>query len=128
MPAGEYMIAKPDAHPNRAEEAMSMANGEKPNVRGSEGKASVEAQTERPSVAAGETPAEETRYSEAEAELAKQLTEGPIDGEAPEQEAVARLSPRWEIRIQSELDPVAEETAQYRKLAKEVDDRYDKRR
>lgn len=74
-----------------------------------------------------EAKREAADVSEAEAELAKRLTEGPLEGEAPEQEAVARLSPRWEVRIQSESDPVAEETAQYRKLAKEVDDRYDKR-
>ncbi|MBB6731274.1 hypothetical protein H7C18_10180 [Cohnella sp. CBP 2801] len=73
------------------------------------------------------TSADEGSFSEAEAELAKRLTEGPMDGEAPEQEAVARLSPRWEVRIQSERDPVAEETTKYRKLAKEVDDRYDDR-
>ncbi|MCC3376401.1 hypothetical protein LKX83_25325 [Cohnella sp. REN36] len=61
----------------------------------------------------------------AEAELARALNEG-VDAEArdPAEEAVDRLRPRWEIRIQTERDPVAEETAAYRKMAKEVDDRY----
>jgi len=66
--------------------------------------------------------------SEAEAELARRLTEGPMAGDDPEEQAVARLSPRWEVRIQSEYDPVAEETAMYRKLAKEVDGRYDRKK
>ena len=73
------------------------------------------------------TSADEGSFSEAEAELAKRLTEGPMDAEAPEQEAVARLAPRWEVRIQTEHDPVAEETTKYRKLAKEVDEQYDGR-
>nr|WP_271752124.1 hypothetical protein [Cohnella sp. JJ-181] len=61
----------------------------------------------------------------AEAELVRQLTEGEPAAGDPNEEALARLSPRWEIRIQTERDPVAEETAAYRKLAKEVDGRYD---
>ncbi|MDG0792515.1 hypothetical protein OMP38_17770 [Cohnella ginsengisoli] len=65
--------------------------------------------------------------SGAEAELVRQLTEGePATGD-PNEEALARLSPRWEIRIQTERDPVAEETEAYRKLAKEADGRYDDR-
>ncbi|MDG0810133.1 hypothetical protein OMP40_12825 [Cohnella rhizosphaerae] len=55
------------------------------------------------------------------------MTEGePATGD-PNEEALARLSPRWEIRIQTERDPVAEETAAYRKLAQEADGRYDAR-
>lgn len=57
--------------------------------------------------------------------LAEQLMEGGQSGTDPKEEAVRRLPPRWEIRIQTEYDPVAEETAQYRKIAKEVDGRYD---
>ncbi|MEK0312739.1 hypothetical protein [Cohnella sp. 56] len=64
----------------------------------------------------------------AEAELVRQLTEGEPEAGDPNEEALARLSPRWEIRIQTERDPVAEETAAYRKLAKEVDGRYDGQR
>ncbi|MDI4648241.1 hypothetical protein KB449_25040 [Cohnella sp. F6_2S_P_1] len=65
--------------------------------------------------------------SGAEAELVRQLTEGKPAAGDPNEEALSRLSPRWEIRIQTERDPVAEETAAYRKLAKEADGRYDDR-
>lgn len=76
---------------------------------------------------AAETSADEGPFahsSAAEAELARHL-EGPIETGDPREEAVARLSPRWEIRVQAEFDPVAEETALYRKMAKEADGRYD---
>ncbi|MBW5445659.1 hypothetical protein GE107_06220 [Cohnella sp. CFH 77786] len=71
----------------------------------------------------------ERRDKEGEAErlLAERLTEGGPDRTDPEAEAVRKLPPRWEIRIQSERDPVAEETKLYRSMAKEVDDRYDGR-
>lgn len=61
--------------------------------------------------------------------LAEQLME-----RAPQQqadlaaEAVRKLPPKWEIRIQTTHDPVAEETRIYRQMAKEADDRYDRRR
>ncbi|WP_240489117.1 hypothetical protein [Cohnella thermotolerans] len=74
--------------------------------------------------AAGEEEAPFAHTSAAEAELARYLAEGPFESEDPAEEAVAKLSPRWEIRVQSTFDPVAEETARYRKMAKEVDDRY----
>ncbi len=59
--------------------------------------------------------------------LAEQLTGGPLE-EDPDRERKLRdrISPRYEIRIQTELDPIVEETKQYRKLAKEIDDRYDR--
>lgn len=41
-------------------------------------------------------------------------------------EALQKLPPRYEIRIQTQHDPVAEETKRYREIAREVDDRYDK--
>jgi len=64
---------------------------------------------------------------EAERLLAEQLTEGELEGRGnPAEEAVRRLPPRWEIRIQAEYDPVAEETARYREMAREVDGRYDR--
>lgn len=64
---------------------------------------------------------------EAERLLAERLTEGELEGSGkPEEEAVKRLPPRWEIRIQAEYDPVAEETARYREIAREVDGRYDR--
>ncbi|WP_276356657.1 hypothetical protein [Cohnella caldifontis] len=64
---------------------------------------------------------------EAERLLAERLTEGEPISSNPQEEAVRRLPPRWEIRIQTERDPVAEETAKYRTMAKEVDGRYDDR-
>lgn len=63
---------------------------------------------------------------EAEELLVQRLTEGDPDVAAPEEMAVRELPPRWEIRIQTERDPVAEETKLYRSMAREVDDRYDK--
>ena len=63
---------------------------------------------------------------DAEQLLARSLTEGDPDVMDAQEAAVKRLSPRWEIRIQSERDPIAEETAAYREIAKEVDNRYDK--
>lgn len=68
----------------------------------------------------------ENKAREAEELLAERLTEGKQDVDAPEIEAVRRLTPRWEIRVQAERDPVAEETKLYRTLANEVDGRYDK--
>ncbi|THF78726.1 hypothetical protein [Cohnella fermenti] len=67
---------------------------------------------------------EERAASEAELELARRLTEGDMEARDAEEEAVEKLPPKWEVRIQSERDPVAEETALYRKMAKEVDGRY----
>jgi hypothetical protein len=66
-------------------------------------------------------------HNEAEELLVKRLTEEKTDispAEASE-EAVKRLLPRWEIRIQAEWDPVVEETKAYRAIASEVDGRYD---
>jgi len=65
---------------------------------------------------------------EAEELLARKLTEetdGDAAGESPEEAAARKLAPRWEIRIQAQLDPVVEETKAYRAMAREVDGRYD---
>lgn len=62
--------------------------------------------------------------SEAERELARRLMGAETEERDPAEEAVAKLPPRWEVRIQTTWDPVAEETALYRKMAKEVDGRY----
>ncbi len=71
--------------------------------------------------------AKELEHNEAEELLAKRLTEKkPEDSiEDAEVQAVKRLPPRWEIRIQAERDPVVEETKAYRAIAREVDGRYD---
>jgi len=63
---------------------------------------------------------------EAEELLARKLAEEPADAgeEEASAKAVKRLAPRWEIRVQAQLDPVVEETKAYRAMAREVDDRY----
>ncbi|KIL37402.1 hypothetical protein SD71_01710 [Cohnella kolymensis] len=64
--------------------------------------------------------------TEAEELLIQRLTEGDPESSDPAEAAVRALPPRWEIRIQTEYDPVAEETKLYRSMAREVDDRYGK--
>lgn len=73
-----------------------------------------------------EEPAIEEAASEAERELARRLMGAESEERDPAEEAVAKLPPRWVVRIQTNRDPIAEETALYRKMAKEVDDRYGK--
>ncbi|MNI31469.1 hypothetical protein D3C73_853550 [compost metagenome] len=66
-----------------------------------------------------------------EKELEKELSEILSDGELNISEEERRqkerklLSNRYEIRVQTQLDPIVEETRAYRSIAKEVDDRYD---
>jgi hypothetical protein len=64
-------------------------------------------------------------HNEAEELLVRRLSEGQLEDNSPEVKAVKALPPRWEIRIQTERDPIAEETKVYRAIAREVDDRYD---
>lgn len=78
-------------------------------------------------------PSAEKLNAEAQQQVERLLAEQLIGGDAqqtadPAAEAVRRLPPKWEIRIQTTYDPVAEETRIYRQMAKEVDDRYDRRR
>ncbi|MBP1991860.1 hypothetical protein [Paenibacillus eucommiae] len=61
---------------------------------------------------------------ELEEQLAKKLTAGEIENQDAEEAAVKRLPIKTEIRIQAQIDPVVEETKQYRKMAEEVDKRY----
>ncbi|AEI41465.1 hypothetical protein [Paenibacillus mucilaginosus] len=63
---------------------------------------------------------------EVELELAQKLFNGEFKKEDKDEAARRKLPVKTEIRVQSDVDPVAEETKQYRKMAKEVDDRYDK--
>jgi hypothetical protein len=60
-----------------------------------------------------------------EHKVSEALTEGDMNAAQPESEAPRRLSPRYEIRQSTELDPIVEETRKIRSMAKEVDDRYD---
>lgn len=64
-----------------------------------------------------------------ERELSDMLTDG-ADGEYRSEEdrrkeEQRRISPKYEIRIQTSLDPIVEETRTYRGMAKEIDGRYD---
>lgn len=61
-----------------------------------------------------------------EEELAHTLQEGELKQVNTQEAARRRLPRKTEIRIQAETDPVVEETKQYRQMAEEVDDRYDK--
>lgn len=61
-----------------------------------------------------------------ERKLSELLEDGemePVDRQAKE---LRQISPKYEIRIQTTLDPIVEETLRYRKIAYELDDRYDK--
>ncbi|EXX87858.1 hypothetical protein BG53_13405 [Paenibacillus darwinianus] len=61
-----------------------------------------------------------------EKELADRLTDGPLEAGDKERIVRARLSPKYEIRIQTTYDPIGEETKLYRSMAKELDGRYDR--
>ncbi len=60
-------------------------------------------------------------------ELERQLSELLTEGEIRENEAKKRerLSPKYEVRVQTQMDPIVEETRKYRKMARELDNRYD---
>ncbi|TKJ84049.1 hypothetical protein PaeCFBP13512_22015 [Paenibacillus sp. CFBP13512] len=62
---------------------------------------------------------------ELERELTERLTEGFMQEEDREVRERRMIPSKYEIRIQTTLDPIAEETMQYRKMAKEIDGRYD---
>jgi 23S rRNA A2030 N6-methylase RlmJ len=61
---------------------------------------------------------------EMEEELVQKLTEGEMEKENADEAARKRLPIKTEIRIQAQIDPVVEETKQFRQMAEEVDDRY----
>lgn len=73
-----------------------------------------------------ERQSKDSPQSEWERELADRLTEGDMERANPSEAARKMLSPKYEIRIQAELDPVVEEILRYRQIAREVDGRYDK--
>ncbi|MGZ7443406.1 hypothetical protein [Paenibacillus sp. TH7-28] len=65
-------------------------------------------------------------HKELERELSEMLTEGEYGSEEERRkEERRRLSPKYEIRVQTTLDPIVEETLAYRKMGKELDGRYD---
>jgi hypothetical protein len=63
---------------------------------------------------------------ELEAKLSELLTEGELAEVNRQEEGRRRLAPKYEVRIQTTLDPVEQETLKYRTMAKEIDGRYDK--
>ncbi|WP_440116136.1 hypothetical protein [Paenibacillus sp. QZ-Y1] len=64
---------------------------------------------------------------ELERRLSDMLTEGDMEesGDADQRERQL-IPPKYEVRIQTERDPIVEETLKYRDMAREVDDRYDR--
>ncbi len=71
--------------------------------------------------AQGRKPGQE----ELEEQLTELLTEGELKDEDRERKEREQISPRYEIRIQTTLDPIVEETRLYRTMAQEIDGRYD---
>lgn len=61
-----------------------------------------------------------------EQQLSELLTEGEMETGDPKAKGRQQMSPKYEVRIQTTYDPVAEETKIYRRMAKEVDRRYDR--
>ncbi|WP_458120200.1 hypothetical protein [Paenibacillus sp. Z6-24] len=62
---------------------------------------------------------------ELERELSERLTEGQMEEEERDSRERRLIPPKYEVRIQTENDPIVEETRQYRAMAKELDGRYD---
>lgn len=61
-----------------------------------------------------------------ERRLSDLLVEGEMEQQDRQAKELTQISPKYEIRIQTTLDPIVEETLRYRKIAYELDDRYDK--
>jgi hypothetical protein len=61
-----------------------------------------------------------------ERKLSEMLVEGEMEQDDRSAKEIREISPKYEIRIQTTLDPIVEETLRYRKIGHELDDRYDK--
>ncbi|BCG57237.1 hypothetical protein [Paenibacillus sp. URB8-2] len=61
-----------------------------------------------------------------ERRLSEMLTGGELEQNEREARQLRQISPKYEIRIQTSLDPIVEETYRYREMARDLDDRYDK--
>lgn len=61
-----------------------------------------------------------------ERKLSELLEDGAMEQEDRKAKERRQMSAPYEIRIQTTLDPIVEETLRYRKIAAELDDRYDK--
>ncbi|AIQ62315.1 hypothetical protein PSTEL_03445 [Paenibacillus stellifer] len=66
------------------------------------------------------------KKEELERRLSEMLTEGELERSEREERKLRQISPQYEIRIQTSLDPIVEETHRYRMIGQELDDRYDK--
>ncbi|GIO37820.1 hypothetical protein J41TS12_26810 [Paenibacillus antibioticophila] len=63
---------------------------------------------------------------ELERELSEMLSDQVVDSEEERlKKERSRLAPKYEVRIQTQLDPIVEETLKYRSMGKEIDGRYD---
>ncbi|AZK44815.1 hypothetical protein [Paenibacillus lentus] len=61
-----------------------------------------------------------------EKELSEMLSDVEEKSEKERLEETRKSLPhKYEIRVQTELDPIVEETLKYRSMAKEIDGRYD---
>jgi len=67
-----------------------------------------------------------TDNDDLERKLSDMLTEGEMEQGDRKAQELRRISPKYEIRIQTTLDPIVEETRRYRQIGRELDDRYDK--
>jgi hypothetical protein len=61
-----------------------------------------------------------------ERRLSELLEDGEMEPDDRQAKEIRQISPKYEIRIQTTLDPIVEETLRYRKIAYELDERYDK--
>ena len=61
-----------------------------------------------------------------ERRLSELLEDGEMEPDDRQAKEIRQISPKYEIRIQTTLDPIVEETLRYRKIAYELDGRYDK--
>ncbi|WP_139085047.1 hypothetical protein [Bacillus sp. FJAT-27264] len=61
-----------------------------------------------------------------ERKLSELLEDGEMEQTDRSAKEIRQISPKYEIRIQTTLDPIVEETRRYRKIGRELDDRYDK--
>jgi hypothetical protein len=59
-----------------------------------------------------------------EEDLNQLLTEGELNKEEPDKRVIKDLSPRYEIRIQAEKDPIKEETEIVQRTVIETNKRY----
>ncbi|MDP4098302.1 hypothetical protein OIN60_16215 [Paenibacillus sp. P96] len=62
---------------------------------------------------------------ELERKLRDMLTEGEIQTDDGKERERMNLASKYEVRIQTQLDPIVEHTLKYRSMAKELDGRYD---